>query len=169
MQRSKTVTLLKDYLKCVLAGGLAAMTLSANAATYDGAMVRTKYVLWTGDVNLDGMNDVLMKAVPGLVTVPLDDDLIIPISIAPPSPTFALISNQYGNYSLVTAPDFATVSSTAWKEGTQRVAFYGASSSQSGSVSIIGSSPDQASFVIAMSASGKLYVADVILPEPTCS
>jgi hypothetical protein len=58
-------------------------------------MGNTKYVVMTGDVNNDGQNDVLMKAVPTIVMIPIDDDLNVPIPLPLLSPTFVLLSTGY--------------------------------------------------------------------------
>ncbi len=137
----------------------------AIAGTYDGAMGRTKYVAMTGDVNGDGHNDVLMKAVPKVILIPLDDDLSVPVPIPVPSPTFALISTGYGTYALTVNPSAVILASTAWTAATQQVTFAGASGTVAASVTITAASTSQASFVVAMAAdTGALQLTSTTAP-----
>ncbi|MEJ7804944.1 MAG: hypothetical protein WKG03_03360 [Telluria sp.] len=141
-----------------------ALCLPAHAGTFDGAMGRTAYVVMSGDINGDGQNDVLFKAMPKFVLIPLDDDLSIPIRIAPPSPTFALISTAYGQYTLVVSPDAQTIARTEWKPATQQITYYGAEGAFAASVSIKATSNDQASFVVSMTSTGQLQISSVTAP-----
>lgn len=141
-----------------------ALTASFSAVAAEGSLGTTRYVVSTGDINADGQNDVLMKAVPSLIIVPLDD-IDIPLAIPPRTPTFALVSTSYGNYTLVVNPDAATVGRAAWVPGTQVISFFGAEGDMSGSVSIRGSTGEQASFVVSMLAvDGTLRLSSVTPP-----
>lgn len=144
---------------------LACASTPALGGTYDGNLGRTRYVLLTGDINNDGQNDVLMKAMPSVVFIPLDDELSVPITTAPASPSFALVSTAYGAYTLVTNPDAATMARVEWKAGTQQVTFYGAEGEFAGSVAIKAVSGEQASFVVSMAAaSGQLQISSITPP-----
>lgn len=165
---SRMAKILKNSLPCVMCVTLAAPASIAVAGTNDGALGRTRYVQSAGDINGDGLSDVLMKAMPSVLMLPLEDDLNVPVSIAPPSPTFALLSNPYGQYSLVTDPDAGVIANGAWKAGTQTITFSGASGDLAGSVSISAVAANQTSFVVSMASSGKLQIANVSLPLPTC-
>lgn len=148
-----------------IAAALAAFSAGgAMAASYDGAMGRTSYVAMTGDYNGDGQNDVLMKAVPKVVMIPLDDDLVVPISIAPPSPTFALISTAYGNYTLVVSPAADLIGSPSWKPATQQLVYAGANGAIAGAVTITASNGEQASFTVSMAANGQLQLTSTTPP-----
>lgn len=143
----------------------AGVTRPAQAGAYDGSLSRTRYIVLTGDINNDGQNDVLMKAVPTMVMVPMDDDFSFPLVVAPASASFALVSTAYGAYTLVTNPDAATIGRAEWKAGTQQVTFYGAEGDLAGSVSIRAASAEQASFVVSMSASsGQLQISSITPP-----
>lgn len=136
----------------------------ACAGTYDNAMGNTKYIVMSGDINADGQNDVLFKALPKLILIPLDDDLMIPINIAPPSPTFALISTSYGKYTLVVKPDAQTEARVEWRPATQQITYYGAEGAFASSVAIKATASDQASFVVSMSATGQLQISSITAP-----
>jgi hypothetical protein len=152
-------------LRCgVAALVLAATAVPASAGTYDGAMGRTNYVVMSADINGDGQNDVLFKALPKFILIPFDDDLVIPIRIAPPSPSFALISTAYGQYTLVANPDAQTLARTEWKPATQQVTYYGAAATFAASVAIRATSNDQASFVISMTMAGQLQISSITAP-----
>ncbi|MEJ7804687.1 MAG: hypothetical protein WKG03_02035 [Telluria sp.] len=148
----------------IAAVALLAVGLTAHAGTYDGAMGRTAYVVMSGDINGDGQNDVLFKAMPKFVLIPLDDDLSIPIRIAPPSPTFALVSTGYGQYTLVTNPDAQTIGRAEWKPATQQITYYGAEGAFAASVAIRPTSNDQAGFVVSMTSTGQLQISSVTAP-----
>lgn len=144
---------------------LACLANPANAGTYDGAMGSTSYAVWTGDINGDGQNDVMLIAAKRFTFIPVDDDLIIPILTASRSPTFVLMSNSYGNYTLIANPDDALLHDGAWLRGAQTLTFSGASGSFADSVTIQAANNYQASFVVAMSAtSGQLQLTSTTAP-----
>ncbi len=122
----------------------------------------------TGDINGDGLNDVLMKAIPSVFMIPLDDDLSVPVVQPTPAPSFALLSDRFGNHSLVKNPDGSVVSNAAWKSGTHGLTFSGAAGDLAGTVSIAASSSDQRSFVVTLGSSGTLQLADISAPVPKC-
>ncbi len=141
-----------------------ALTFSLNAVAADGSLGQTKYVVFTGDINADGQNDVLMKAMPSLLMVPFDD-IDIPLAISPRTPTFALVSTSYGNYTLVVNPDAATVGRAPWVPGSQVISYFGAEGDMSGSMSIRAATGEQASFVVSMlAAGGTLRLSSVVAP-----
>ncbi|MEJ7804926.1 MAG: RHS repeat domain-containing protein [Telluria sp.] len=154
----------------VRALGFAAVMLhtgssSAFAGSYDGALGRTKYVTMTGDVNNDGQNDVLMKAVPTLILIPLDDDLNVPIQIPAPGPSFVLLSTGYGTYTLLTNPDAAMMNRAEWTAAKQAITYAGPHGEFAASVTITAASPEQASFVVSMAAdTGLLRITSVTAP-----
>jgi hypothetical protein len=158
---------MRRFMQGGLLAAVAVAAIPAAAGTYDGALSRTRYVQLTGDVNGDGLNDVLMKAVPTNFMIPLDD-LSVPISIAPASPSFVLLSSPYGQYSLVTSPDGTMVANGAWRPGNQPVSFSGPSGDLAGSVTIGAASADQTSFVVSMGSTGQLQIATLSLPLPQC-
>ncbi|MBD8658426.1 hypothetical protein IFT68_22685 [Oxalobacteraceae sp. CFBP 13730] len=122
---------------------------NAQAAVNEGPLAQTSYEIYTGDVNNDGQLDILLKAMPKLITIPLDDDLNIPLSIPPKAPNFALLSGSGGQFELVTAPN-PMLSSTAWMRDPN---YQVSRDSEMGSnaIAISSSMPGQSSFVVAMS------------------
>ena len=139
----------------------------AQAGTYDGAMRSTDYRVFSGDVNGDGREDILVKAHSRLVMLPFDDDLIIPLNIKPRSPSFMLLSSANGSYELVADPDTAQLAFAGWTAANYSLVFGDAQGADAGSVSIKGSAIGQGDFVVAMSAaSGQLTLvgAPVIAP-----
>jgi hypothetical protein len=144
---------------------LHAVAGSAIAGPFDGAMGNTNYVVMTGDVNNDGQNDVLMKAIPRLVMIPIDDDLNVPIPLPVLSPTFVLLSTGYGTYTLLTNPDAAMIGSAAWAPASQGVAYAGPNGQFAASVTITAETVEQASFVVSMAAdTGLLQITSITAP-----
>lgn len=144
---------------------LQAVAGAAVAGSFDGALGRTKYITMTGDVNNDGQNDVLMKAVPTLVPIPIDDDLTVPVLIPAPSPSFVLLSTGYGTYTLLTNPDAAMLGRAEWAAAKQTVTYAGPNGEFAASVTISAASPEQASFVVAMAAAtGLLQITSITAP-----
>ncbi len=143
----------------------AGISLSAMAANGDGAMARSSYVVVTGDINGDGQNDILFIAArPKIVMIPFDDDLMLPISVPSPSPSFALISNSYGHYTLVLNPGTDITSAAIWKSATQRIVYSGPTGAYLDSATITATSNEQASFVVAMLADGSLQITGITAP-----
>ena len=139
----------------------------AQAGIYDGAMRSTDYRVFSGDVNGDGREDILIKAHSRLVMLPFDDDLIIPLNIKPRSPSFMLLSSANGFYELVADPDTAQLAFAGWTAANYSLVFGDAQGADAGSVSIKDSAIGQGDFVVAMSAaSGQLALvgAPVIAP-----
>jgi RHS repeat-associated protein len=123
---------------------------NAHAGENNGALVQTSFEIYTGDVNNDGQLDVLLKAKSKSITIPLDDDLNIPLSIPPKAPTFALLSGVGGQFDLVTAPN-PLLSDARWKRD---INYQVSSNGEIGgdAITISSSVLGQRSFVVAMSA-----------------
>jgi YD repeat-containing protein len=137
----------------------------AIAGSFDGAMGNTNYVAMTGDVNNDGQNDVLMKAVPKIVMIPIDDDMDVPIPIPAPSPSFVLLSTGYGTYSLLTNPDVEMIGWAGWTAASQEITYAGPNGEFAASVKITAAAPEQASFVVSMAAdTGHLQITSTTAP-----
>jgi RHS repeat-associated protein len=143
----------KVFWKCKPLFFLTLLLLSlfsnAQAGLNESALVQTSYEIYTGDVNNDGQLDILLKGVPKLITIPLDDDLQIPLSIPPKAPTFALLSGAGGQFELVTTPS-SLFSNLGWKRDLS-YQVSGDTEIGNNAIAISSSMPGQSSFVVAMS------------------
>jgi len=79
----------------------------ALAAGNDTTLSAKTYVLYKGDVNGDGIDDVLVKAQPTMLVIPLDDDFDLPLALPPKSPTLVLLSGANGQFTLLANPGSA--------------------------------------------------------------
>jgi hypothetical protein len=89
------------------------LTQAQVPAKFVDALRRGSYTLLSGDVNSDGIPDILARAKPNVVPIDLDG-LSIPI-VFYVSPTFALLSQPGGNYSLLANPSASIRNHTAWQ------------------------------------------------------
>ena len=88
---------------------------------YANLLQRADYRFFSGDINGDGHIDVLAKS--KLRIVMIDFDPAIPIVLKSPSPTFMLLSDSSGQYSLITSPPAATVASAIWRPNSHELSF----------------------------------------------
>lgn len=87
---------------------------------YQFALQRSQYRVFMGDVNGDGVLDVLVKAQLNITFV--DIDMLVPIMLKPASPTFVLLSSG-GTYSLTTNPSTALLNHAAWQASSHDLVF----------------------------------------------
>lgn len=124
----------------------------AQAASYANAVGKTRYEAVSGDVNNDGVPDILVRALPDIIMLPLDDELQVPLLSPAPSPTFVLLSGAGGTYTLVTKPGAEITGSSVWQAGTHRVVYGDVLGTGAGSIVIKAESAGATSFVVAMAA-----------------
>jgi len=82
---------------------------------YADALRRAEYQISLADLNGDGRDDLLLLAKRVIVILPLDDDLLIPLALPPPSPTFILWSQSDGTYTMDSTPASSTITHPAWQ------------------------------------------------------
>lgn len=153
LDRARTVAFLALILPAVLS------TDPAHAGAFDGALLRTSYQAFSADMNGDGLPDVLLKAMPGIVTVPLDAEVNAAISVAPASPSFILFSNPGSGYTLAVNPDPALRNHSAWAASTHELLYGDVLGNRAGTLLIKAKQPHLPSAVVAMSASnGQLWL-----------
>lgn len=116
---------------------------------YAGALQKAQYTVYSGDVNSDGVPDLLLLPKKRLVII--DYDIPIPIFAKPPSPRFVLLSGGGGSFSLDANPSAATVNSSVWQPSNY-VLTYG-DTLGTGSVALLlqAVTPGKPSFLIATS------------------
>lgn len=100
---------------CAIAGAVMFALSLAQSGACAAADLRTALndaacQLTLGDVNADGLPDLIAVGTPKIITLSLDDDMpAIPIRIPPSVKNFALISAGRGQYALTTGPGQATI------------------------------------------------------------
>ncbi len=150
--------------RCISASLLcAALSSVATAGSYDGAFSKTKYTVLTADINGDGRDDVMLLASKQFAMIPLDE-LTIPIAFPAPGPTFILVSNAAGYYTLVPNPDQASIKNPAWRPSSQKLTFTGPYGPYADAMNITAINGSQASFAIAMSTSTGLLELRTMTP-----
>lgn len=120
---------------------------------YANALQLTEYVVLTANYNGDAYPDVLVKAVPKIVGISLDD-LFIPIPLKTSSPTFALLSDSNGSYSLMANPPAALVNSPLWQAGSHDLVYGDVIGNGSNALLLRARNSGGPSFVIVTSPSG---------------
>lgn len=142
-----------------IAFALQLVVTQAHASSFDGAMGKTDYKVFVGDVNGDGRQDILVKAVPKIVMIPIDDDFNVPIPISGPSPSFVLLSGAAGTYTLSSNPNAQTLA-FAWVQSSYQLTFGGPSGAAADSVQLTSPTLDLPSFVVTMAGdTGQLQLS----------
>lgn len=132
-----------------------ATIMDASAQTfppqYANALQRAGYSIFAGDVNGDGLTDVLAKAARKIVLI--DFDVPIPILLKSASPTFVLLSQHGSPYVLDSAPSASILNSPAWQPTSHDMVFGDVMGTGSVALLIRARVSGQPSFLISTSAS----------------
>lgn len=106
-----------------------------------------EYKIYALDINGDGYDDYLIKEVPKLVLISVNDDLTVPISLPSSLPSFLLISGV-GKYSLssVVAPSLANLA--GWRPDAHSLAFETSDGFSSGKLNVVSGTNAFTSFVV---------------------
>lgn len=138
---------------CMTVFALASSAVASSQVPprYVDALRRGNYEIFSGDVNSDGHVDILAKARPTIVPISLDD-LIVPIPIFP-SPTFAILSDASGSYSLIVNPSPSIRNSSVWQANTHDLAYGDVLGNGAGGMVIHARSANGVSFTIGTSVS----------------
>ena len=87
---------------------------------YANDLFRAKYTVYSGDINGDGVVDLLF--VPKRVVVLINYDVPFPVIAKPASPPFELLSGG-GSYSVVLNPAASVVKNAIWKGGMYSLSY----------------------------------------------
>jgi hypothetical protein len=157
-----------------LAGGviqvlmLFCSVLPAHAGPEGNVMSRSRFQVSAGDVNGDGRLDVLLRPTPIVINLPMGDDVELPLVIPPPIPTFVILSQADGGYSLNANPDQQLQSNPRWAADLYELVFGDVLGDGSGAVLIKARSSDAPSFMVALSAAtGGLRLIQQLTPAAT--
>lgn len=95
---------------------------SAAAANYQfaSALRDSNYLVYSGDINDDGIDDLLLRARDQFGFV--DDEFTIPVWLRWRS-SFVVMSSPDGSYSINTTPSLSELSDSRWHSGTHRLSF----------------------------------------------
>jgi hypothetical protein len=124
-----------------------------------GASAQTtdKYLSYTADINGDGQLDILVKPVPKIIMVSLDDDTDVPIVVPAAIPSFLLVSNGSGGYQLSTNLGLAGAN-TLWTQGLVNVTVNSGQSPSSPSITINYVTSSQVPSVVSKTSDGTLVL-----------
>ena len=132
-----------------VAAGLFPPALHAELpAQYVNALHDANYDVYSGDVNADGIPDLLLKARSQFVLI--DYEVIFPVLLRWRS-TFAVLSNLDGSYSVVVNPDAGLLNHSAWQSGTHELIFGDTNGDGSDEMLVRAKIPSSASVLITTS------------------
>lgn len=135
----------------------ASILLCAFIASSASAQTVDTYLSYTADINGDGQLDILVKPVPKIIMLSLDDDLDFPVVVPPAIPSFILVSNGSGGYQLSTNLGLAGPS-TLWMQGLVNVTVNSGQSPSSPSITINYTTSSQLPSVVSKASDGTLVL-----------
>ena len=136
-----------------------ATTILLCAFIADGASAQAadKYSSYTADINGDGQLDILVKPVPKVIMLSLDDDINVPIVVPPTIRSFLLVSNGSGGYQLSTNLGLAGPN-TQWTQGLVNVTANSGQSPSGASITINYTTSSQLPSVVSKASDGTLVL-----------
>lgn len=135
----------------------ATIILCAVIASSASAQTADQYLSYTADINGDGQLDILVKPVPKIIMLSIDDDLDVPIVVPPTIPAFLLISNGSGGYQISTNLGLAGAN-TLWTQGLLNVTVNSGQSPSSPTITINYITSSQAPSVVSKASDGTLVL-----------
>ena len=102
-------------------GGFSRVEAQTYPAQFANALTRAHYTVYVGDVNGDGIVDLLLVPKKNFVVIDLGD-ISFPILVRPPSPPFVLLSGG-GSYTLSSNPAASVLNSTVWQAGSYSLTY----------------------------------------------
>lgn len=135
----------------------ATILFCAFIASSASAQAVDEYLSYTADINGDGQLDILVKPVPKIIMLSLDDDINVPIVIPPAIPSFLLVSNGSGGYQLSTSLGLAGPN-TLWTQGLMNVTVNSGQSPSSPSITINYVTSSQVPSVVSKASDGTLVL-----------
>ena len=137
--------------------GAVIIFLCGSPAENASAQTADKYSSYTADINGDGQLDILVKPVPKVIMLSLDDDINVPIVVPPAIPSFLLVSNGSGGYQLSTNLGLAGPN-TVWMQGLVNVTVNSGQSPSTPSVTINYVTSSQLPSVVSKASDGTLVL-----------
>lgn len=135
--------------------GLAILSLCAVLGGDASAQTSEKYLSYTADINGDGQLDILVKPVPRVIMVSLDDDFDVPIAAPLVIPAFLLLSNGNGSYQFST--DVGPVmANPSWAQGLVNVTNNSGQSSGGASITISYVASNQLPSIVSKASDGTI-------------
>lgn len=155
------------YVWLMLAFSFVATQVHAQE-DFDAVFQSANYQMLVADYNGDGRLDILMKSVPRLLIVDVEESLVI--FTPTKAVSFALLSSFDGEYLLIASPDAALLNFPGWRGGTSTLKAAGGAGSAGIYLirSAINAHPD---FTVSLSSeNGQLQLESTVWPGfgPSC-
>ena len=149
--------------KLILLSLCFAVHLQAAADDAPVDLVNANYKVYVADINADGCPDYLLKPAGQIVTIPIDDDLMLVLPIVRNAQPLLVVSNSGCQTFSNRTPTPAELSDARWQAGNFAVAIGDSLGSTSGSLFVapIGAAGSFA-FNVSRSATGQLTLIQTV-------